>query len=171
MHHRAALRLCGQTPAGMPAGSRIVRTRCRYAHSTNAWIARTYCKYGPLWMQSIKTLRTASRHETVDPSKPREKPGDSRKMQVSELQTPRAQTAWPDSDWPHQRGNQGLPFREAWQDAQRLLRPTSVITVTSDHGGGGGGGGRHLVTVPQGVVGGRLPWDGEGRGGGGRTAQ
>ena len=29
----------------------------------------------------------------------------------------------------------------------------------------GGGGDRHLVTVPQGVAGGRLPWGGEGQGG------
>ena len=39
------------------------------------------------------------------------------------------------------------------------------------YGGGavpqGGVGDRHLVTVPQGVVGDRLPWGGEGQGGGG----
>ena len=39
------------------------------------------------------------------------------------------------------------------------------------YGGGavsqGGGGGRHLVTVPQGVVGDRLPWGGERQVGGG----
>ena len=38
------------------------------------------------------------------------------------------------------------------------------------YGGGavpqGGPGDRHLVTVPQGVVGDRLPWGGEGQGGG-----
>ena len=31
----------------------------------------------------------------------------------------------------------------------------------------GGMGDRHLVTIPQGVVGDRLPWGGERRGGGG----
>ena len=36
-------------------------------------------------------------------------------------------------------------------------------------GGGGGGGGRHLATVPRGVAGDRLPWGGEGQGGGGRV--
>ena len=30
-------------------------------------------------------------------------------------------------------------------------------------------GDRHLVTVPQGVVGDRLPWGGEGQGGGGKV--
>ena len=33
----------------------------------------------------------------------------------------------------------------------------------------GGGGGRHLVTVPQGVVGDCLPWGGEQQGAGGGT--
>ena len=41
------------------------------------------------------------------------------------------------------------------------------------YGGGvvphGGVGDRHLVTIPQGVVGDRLPWGGERQGGGGGT--
>ena len=44
------------------------------------------------------------------------------------------------------------------------LRPACTVVVRSPRGGMGD---RHLVTVPQGVVGDRLPWGGEQQGGGG----
>ena len=47
-----------------------------------------------------------------------------------------------------------------------LTPPLSFPTPCLSRGGGGVGD-RHLVTIPQGVVGDRLPWGGEGRGGGG----
>ena len=47
------------------------------------------------------------------------------------------------------------------------LRPACTVVVRSPRGGPGD---RHLVTVPQGVVGDRLPWGGERQGGGGVLA-
>ena len=44
------------------------------------------------------------------------------------------------------------------------LRPACTVVVRSPRGRVGD---RHLVTVPQGVVGDRLPWGGERQGGGG----
>ena len=44
------------------------------------------------------------------------------------------------------------------------LRPACTVVVRSPKGGVGD---RHLVTVPQGVVGDRPPWGGEQQGGGG----
>ena len=54
------------------------------------------------------------------------------------------------------------------------LRPACTVVVGFPRGGWGTVtplGDRHLVTVPQGVVGDRLPWGGERQGGGGGGVQ
>ena len=54
------------------------------------------------------------------------------------------------------------------RDGKTILHDMRLFAYSGSAVPQGGMGDRHLATVPQGVVGGRLPCGGEGQGGGGR---
>ena len=68
----------------------------------------------------------------------------------------------------------GSPLNVSYAEFFRFMLPFLCLQMCMYGGSAvpqGEVGDRHLVTVPQGVVGDRLPWGGEGQGGGGYQAE